>query len=224
MTYDNLPELSREYAAGRLSRRGVLKLLGGMSAVAMGLGAGVSIGAVARAQSDSCDGNRRPLTGPTDCPDNRVPKLNYTPITNGCGPQSGRDLVPDDFGWWSFREPCNGHDRCYGTCGANKEDCDLKFLQDMQQECSKLPWYYAEKQVACVNAASVYWAAVRFTSKGKEAYETGQVEGCDCCEPTDSCVHCNCNGQIYRDVQLCLDECKATLGCFTGICAPVACP
>jgi hypothetical protein len=33
-------------------------------------------------------------------------------------------------------------------------------------------------------------------------------------------VKCNCNGKVYDDVQVCLAECKVSLGCFTGICAP----
>jgi len=33
-------------------------------------------------------------------------------------------------------------------------------------------------------------------------------------------VCCNCNGSIYRDLGLCLDECNVTLACFTHICSP----
>jgi hypothetical protein len=35
-------------------------------------------------------------------------------------------------------------------------------------------------------------------------------------------VQCNCNKKIYDDAQVCLKECKVSLGCFTGICAPVS--
>ncbi len=32
--------------------------------------------------------------------------------------------------------------------------------------------------------------------------------------------NCFCNGKTYDDINVCLSECKVTLGCFTGICAP----
>lgn len=51
--------------------------------------------------------------------------------------------------------------------------------------------------------------------------------GQQCCDGVckDSCdagqlVYCACNDQCYEDVQVCLDECKVGLGCFTGICGP----
>jgi hypothetical protein len=39
-------------------------------------------------------------------------------------------------------------------------------------------------------------------------------------EPAPTQVYCNCNKKCYDDVQVCLNECKVTLGCFTGICGP----
>jgi hypothetical protein len=59
----------------------------------------------------------------------------------------------------------------------------------------------------------------------------GQVccpEGLQCVPGTggsSSCsastkIYCNCNDTCYDDVQVCLSECKVTLGCFTAICAP----
>jgi hypothetical protein len=33
-------------------------------------------------------------------------------------------------------------------------------------------------------------------------------------------IYCNCNKKCYDDPQVCLSECKPTLGCFTGICGP----
>ena len=38
-----------------------------------------------------------------------------------------------------------------------------------------------------------------------------------CKEPP---VHCFCNKKCYPDAGSCLQECKASLGCFTGICEP----
>jgi hypothetical protein len=33
-------------------------------------------------------------------------------------------------------------------------------------------------------------------------------------------IYCNCNKKCYTDVNVCLSECKASLGCFIGICGP----
>jgi hypothetical protein len=43
---------------------------------------------------------------------------------------------------------------------------------------------------------------------------------CDRCQAAPTKIYCNCNKTCYDDVQVCLSECKATLGCFTGICEP----
>lgn len=39
---------------------------------------------------------------------------------------------------------------------------------------------------------------------------------------TKTIIYCNCNKTYYDDVQKCLQECRAGLGCFTGICEPVS--
>jgi hypothetical protein len=38
--------------------------------------------------------------------------------------------------------------------------------------------------------------------------------------PPGQKIYCNCNKKCYDDPQVCLSECKVTLGCFTGICGP----
>lgn len=40
------------------------------------------------------------------------------------------------------------------------------------------------------------------------------------CDPCAR-VKCSCNGKFYDDPQVCLAECRVSLGCFTGICGPV---
>src|SRR3954452_13879833 len=64
---------------------------------------------------------------------------------NGCGPAAGIDLLglakvepPDTpFDLAHFADACNGHDCCYGRCGADKDDCDTNFRHGMHEECSK---------------------------------------------------------------------------------------
>jgi hypothetical protein len=58
-----------------------------------------------------------------------------------------------------------------------------------------------------------------------------QACGNQCCPPNQSCINgqcqeapskvfCNCNDTCYDDLDVCLAECKVTLGCFTAICRP----
>ena len=35
------------------------------------------------------------------------------------------------------------------------------------------------------------------------------------------CFYCAPNGKYYKDIERCIEECKVTLGHFTGICTPV---
>lgn len=38
--------------------------------------------------------------------------------------------------------------------------------------------------------------------------------------PERTGICCNCTDKIYDDVMVCVDECTASMGCFTGICTP----
>lgn len=159
-----------------------------------------------------------------DCPDRRVPKSNHTAVPNGCGPKGNDEWVPDDYGQWSFTEPCNKHDICYGTCGSDKEDCDQQFYNDMATVCLEKTFPLGAAHLKCIGLASIYAKAV--ANFGGGAYEGGQVASCDCCEPP-GCIYCNCNETYYQNFQIaqCLDECNVSLFCFTGICEPAdACP
>ena len=75
------------------------------------------------------------------CPQNcwKPPKLGW------CG-SDGSGWVPD--GNWG--EACKKHDACYGSPGANKEQCDLSLMIDITKECSK--WGAQSNQCATVGA------------------------------------------------------------------------
>lgn len=230
---ERLAAASRGRARGDLTRRGALRALLGVGAVAVTGGAllrtpGGALVELAE-EPDTCP-HRRPLASSTDCPSARIPKRNYTPVTNGCGAAKGWDYVPDMPGGYSFVAPCVAHDICYGTCGSDRDECDRAFHRDMVEVCDTHAAYGYDSGT-CYSFAAAYYKAVAW--KGAEPFAEGQVEGCDCCEdepppttepPPPLCARCSCTGTVYDDYMACIDACHAGLGCYTGICEPVACP
>lgn len=177
-------ELARAVASD-VSRRRALSLLAGATAATV-TGSLVrprrAPGAVASAASDpGCTSIRTPYK--PDCP-KHVPKLNYRPSFNGCGPQNGVNVVPNNpLGIGNFRAACNGHDVCYGTCNSGKDTCDREFLTAMVASCAqKYPGnglFDSVGRAYCLQYARIYYTAVSVGGAG--AYETAQAEGCDCC-------------------------------------------
>lgn len=179
----------------------------------------------ARAADAACPSPnvRRPMNGPNDCPNNRITKSGYTPTYNGCGSAGiGGYLVPDDFDDYSFTPACNNHDVCYGTCNANKDTCDSNFLRDMRMVCEQHFLDFSPAKHDCDENAWIYYRAVQVIGGG--AYSDAQQEACDCCEPFTQCVVCGCpdplNPKYYPNATDCTGDCRASLGCFTNICAP----
>jgi len=221
MDASRFDRLALGVAEGRIPRRTVLRL-----AVVAAVGSVLAPlrGLVPASAAETCDeGERRvPLRDAAHhdaCP-KKVPKEDYSPTYNGCGPDGLDYAIPDSLpGVYDFYGPCQKHDVCYGTCGKTQQQCDDDFLQGMLAYCSQrhgVRW--STLGFECRRLAGVYHRAV--AGSGLAAWKQAQVEGCDCCEK--QCVRCNCNGQTYTDVQQCLDECEVTLGCFTGICEPVS--
>gem|GEM_PF-1217203 len=63
--------------------------------------------------------------------------------TNGCG-SDGSGWVPDSYlGEVDFTSSCDKHDRCYATCGSDKDDCDEALKNNMIKECEERyqRWY-----------------------------------------------------------------------------------
>jgi len=182
--------LARDVARG-MSRRETVRLLVGTTALAV-FGSWLRprrvVGARSGlAQDPDCDGFRTPYR--PDCL-NLVPKLNYTPTVNGCGPEggvfgTGINAVPNSPLYLAdFTEACNGHDRGYGTCNRPKEVTDTQFLVDMYTTCankySGSGVFGAILLVQCFQAAQTYHDAV--SNLGDDAYKAGQEAACDCCE------------------------------------------
>ncbi|NPA72445.1 MAG: hypothetical protein GXO35_06405, partial [Gammaproteobacteria bacterium] len=81
---------------------------------------------------------------------------------NGCsGPVPG-------FDGRKFQAACNEHDKCYGTPGISKTQCDSYFKKNLLYTCSKfLPNCYASAQ-------TYYWAV---KIAGESYYDAAQQAG-----------------------------------------------
>jgi hypothetical protein len=65
------------------------------------------------------------------------------------------------------------HDKCYGTCGKSKAECDSNLLKDAKNVCNGLSgyWYYD-----CMAAAFTYYGAV--AALGDLSYYLAQKKNC----------------------------------------------
>lgn len=105
------------------------------------------------------------------------------PTYNGCG-GAGSISVPGGGPLWNFTPACNGHDMCYGTCGASKNSCDAQFFIDMKTICDSYIGL-ASLHTNCLIQAGIYYGVVA-SSAGDSFYESGQDNGCKwepCCKP-----------------------------------------
>jgi hypothetical protein len=182
--------LARDIARG-MRRRDAVRLMAGTAVVALFESSGRPSwirGADRHVALDpDCDGFRWPYY---DGCVNPVPKLNYTPSVNGCGPEggvfgTGINAVPNSpYVGANFTQACNGHDEGYGTCNKPKSETDEQFLKDMQAVCAgAYGGGGAINSIAlmqCRNAATTYYKAV--STIGDDAYKAGQEAACDCCE------------------------------------------
>jgi hypothetical protein len=118
-----------------------------------------------------CGGRWRGIGGASCEQRTANPKPGYSPLTNGCSAPLGIGGGPYDF-----TSACDTHDICYGTCGADRYECDYDFWVDMRQIC-----YGASRRpgasniyslVACTNLADAYYRAV--ATFGESYYQSGQ--------------------------------------------------
>lgn len=177
--FDQLARIS----AQDVSRRTTFKLAAGMTALSIAaswLRPG-RVRAKGLAGDSDCNGTRSPYTSTCSKP---VPKQNYTPSFNGCGPENGVVAVPQrPLNVATFTPACNGHDVCYGTCNSSKSTCDSDFFDGMAAICVRD--YPATGvlsiigQGLCLQLAATYATAVIVGGQG--AFDTAQSEGCDCC-------------------------------------------
>jgi Group XII secretory phospholipase A2 precursor (PLA2G12) len=103
---------------------------------------------------------------------------------NGCGDNSGLGrFVPNQPTGVDFRPVCDNHDRCYGTLGQSRKDCDDNFRSGLRAKCEKellrktggvLGTIVTGGQAltGCYGVAEIYYQAVR--DRGGPAYSTAQ--------------------------------------------------
>lgn len=97
-----------------------------------------------------------------------------TPSVNGCGGNGGIKVL-EDFGLFNIKEACDTHDRCYGTCGKDKVNCDTGLFRDIYTICMKDGGWLL--QPICKRIATAYSGAVLIL--GNKYYEEGQDEACE---------------------------------------------
>jgi len=83
-------------------------------------------------------------------------------LVRPCGPDSLtgplRKLIPQGVGGADFRPICVRHDACYDTYGANKSQCDQRYLRKMKCACRN-----SRHPIRCRLTARIMYA---FTHRG----------------------------------------------------------
>lgn len=109
-----------------------------------------------------------------------VPKPDHKPTSNGCG--SLEFLFDDSEESWihverDFTKCCDDHDLCYDTCGADKDECDLKFKKCLYRTCKgkKIEFFDSKK---CRLKAKLFYITV--LGVGCQPYINAQKEACQC--------------------------------------------
>lgn len=99
---------------------------------------------------------------------------------NGCGAE-GKDTVNQFIPQETFMQCCNAHDVCWGTCYADRRDCDLKFLYCMLKRC--LRSRAGELPLCAVQVPMFYGGVSSFV--GTSAYNAAQSR----CDPRCKCFY-----------------------------------
>jgi hypothetical protein len=146
-------------------------------------------------------------------------KPGNVPTINGCGAEGSNLPIPQGYGKADFTPGCNQHDICYEDCHRPKDACEDEFHNNLNQICAAT---YPGKlnalfRYGCYERAYVFYQAVSLF--GGDAWVAAQQKACECCKSDDK-IHCNCNKKCYNSAIECINDCKASLECFTGICAP----
>jgi RHS repeat-associated protein len=80
-------------------------------------------------------------------------------------------VIPD----LSLSAACAAHDKCYGRCAANKDQCDKQFLIDMMSACKATSNFGVND---CYATALLYYSAVRTLGSGAFRRAQAQCSGC----------------------------------------------
>lgn len=107
-------------------------------------------------------------------------RKDHVPTSNGCG---SLDFLFDDnkesfiHVEKEFSLCCDDHDYCYDTCGADKDECDLKFKKCLYATCKgKQNEFFDAKK--CRLKAKLFYMAV--LGVGCHSYIDAQRQACEC--------------------------------------------
>jgi hypothetical protein len=106
------------------------------------------------------------------CPSGQayVPRIDYRPEANGCGPAGMRQRDGDVYG---LHECCNGHDTCYSACGTTFDYCEKQFKRCMQSKCKA-----SKGGSHCEDTATAF--AGMTAMFGQNFHQQGMQEACQC--------------------------------------------
>jgi RHS repeat-associated protein len=133
--------------------------------------------------ADICTANPDAYQAPPNPPPSNPPQGTklcqiVPPNQNGCGAKGGFQF-PQEFVFWTFEAACNAHDLCWGTCGADKDDCDRQFRDDLYSMCEPynswippFPKLYSD----CRNLAYAYYLGVSLG--GQNPFDKAQKDNC----------------------------------------------
>ncbi len=113
------------------------------------------------------------------CRETLTPHPGYKATSNGCGPEDGPKF-PDAYKKANFRNACDAHDICYGTCGSDEVKCNDRFCNALKRTCANAyPRKSSRNRRNCDEIANTYCDGVRIL--GYSAFEKAQSKACQCC-------------------------------------------
>jgi outer membrane protein OmpA-like peptidoglycan-associated protein len=83
--------------------------------------------------------------------------------------------------------PCDAHDKCFQTCGANRIDCNIQLIEDAKNVCWKTRYGGTKKIQECLDWVDDAAEALRDGSI--PAFVDRQADYCVCCPPPAPMSH-----------------------------------
>jgi hypothetical protein len=154
---------------------------------------------------------KNPIVDLAACP-NRVPNPDFVAMANGCGAEGGRKF-PERFGPVNFKQCCDPHDICFGTCNSDRDGCDSDFLSCLLKACSDglgvLGIISPRLLLTCNAIAATYFLAVQ-SPIGTQAYESAQKKACNCCGDST----CGCTPGVCGTFTVCAPAPGSPPNCY----------
>jgi hypothetical protein len=105
------------------------------------------------------------------------------PKVNGCG--TDRIKLRDTFRCGgrkvTVRSLCNDHDRCYGNCRSDKDQCDRTLISAFEKACERRYADGSRCRQNCIDVAYTVSLLLRTHDEPERAYKQAQQEACQCC-------------------------------------------